>query len=58
MTLTPFENYQIYPIIRGGEHAYSRIDTVEGKSRVLRSGHQTILASAVQVRNLNHREYE
>jgi hypothetical protein len=48
MTLTPYENYQVYPMIRGNEFTYSRIEN-PGGVKILNAGRNVVLGATVQV---------
>lgn len=46
MTLTNYENYQVYGLLRGGEFTYSKKTDSEG---ILNSGNSVVLMAATQV---------
>lgn len=48
MTLTNYENYQVYGLLRAGEYAYSKKTDSEG---TLNSGNSIVLMAAAQVSN-------
>jgi len=49
LTLSNYENYQVYGLLRAGEYAYSKKQDGEG---TLNSGNSIVLMAATQV-NLN-----
>jgi len=50
MSLTPYENFQVYPVLRGNEFTYSRLEN-PGGSKIISAGRNVILAATVQGRN-------
>jgi Oligosaccharyltransferase 48 kDa subunit beta len=50
LSLSNYENYQVYGVLRGGEYTHSRLENVGG-SKVLSAGSNVVLAAAVQGRN-------
>jgi hypothetical protein len=52
MSLTPYENFQVYPVLRGNEFTYSRLEN-PGGSKILSAGRNVILGATVQVTFVN-----
>lgn len=50
MSLTTYENFQVYPFIRGNEFTYSRLEN-PGGSKILSAGKNVILGATIQGRN-------
>ena len=56
MTLSPYENFQTYGILRASEYTYSKLysyDYSAGEEEIINTGNKILLAAGVQVKYLS-----